>query len=516
MSEEEDLRKAICARPDEDAERLVLADLLQQRGDPYGEFIAVQCALARPESPDRAALLSRERALWAAHGASWCASLGVDRSQVTFTRGFPSELRLPLEIPKDLPARVGGQPWQSLSIEHDSNPEDYPEVIDLFGAMSPRKLLYQRVTLSERVSGKDPVLAGILTSEGVSCLREIDIALFLFSDVEDLFSMLAENRSTGALEVLRYNARPSHQSSLMRLLSSKACEGLKEIELGSGQRSSNEPMAPTLRALPPSVRALGVDRGVPEDSDAISERPFESLRWGVVSSPERLSALLRGRGELRSLSLRGCGLDETHIGALRGLSSLQSLVLAVNRLDGAAVVKLAEELPAAGLDSLDLSSNRGCLSTARACEVLARRLGHPRSLRAEGTGLDASGIQILADSGALSSLTTLSLATLEPSAARCLAEASPGLVSLKIDRIDPETVYAIGDTIGKRLEKLHLRRELSESAAHALVRVELPLLSSLSSLLGISAEAASVLRGAPWLSALAHARLPLHARGSPR
>jgi uncharacterized protein (TIGR02996 family) len=42
--------QAILENPDDDAPRLVFADWLEERGDPWGEFIRVHCALAHEES----------------------------------------------------------------------------------------------------------------------------------------------------------------------------------------------------------------------------------------------------------------------------------------------------------------------------------------------------------------------------------------------------------------------------------------------------------------------------------
>jgi uncharacterized protein (TIGR02996 family) len=63
--DEASVRAEIAARPDDDAPRLVLADLLQAKGDPQGELIAVQVKLAKLAADDsaRAALVKREKAL---------------------------------------------------------------------------------------------------------------------------------------------------------------------------------------------------------------------------------------------------------------------------------------------------------------------------------------------------------------------------------------------------------------------------------------------------------------------
>jgi len=80
----------IVARPDDDAPRLIYADWLEERGDPRGEFIRLQCALAGMTvgDPRRPALQERERQLLARHAHDWCAPLGLEPGQCTFRRGF--------------------------------------------------------------------------------------------------------------------------------------------------------------------------------------------------------------------------------------------------------------------------------------------------------------------------------------------------------------------------------------------------------------------------------------------
>src|SRR4051794_36091905 len=100
---------AILAEPDNDAPRLIYADWLDERGDPRGEFIRVQCQLAqypaeRPLPPELAAhwggLYPRQEQLWQLHGQGWWDQLprlrGVrladqyeyDGEMVGFHRGF--------------------------------------------------------------------------------------------------------------------------------------------------------------------------------------------------------------------------------------------------------------------------------------------------------------------------------------------------------------------------------------------------------------------------------------------
>lgn len=76
------LWEAVLAEPEALAPRLVLADFLQEQGDPRGELIALQCA-NDPRSATRVAQLLR------AHRNTWLADLSIlDRKQTTFEAGM--------------------------------------------------------------------------------------------------------------------------------------------------------------------------------------------------------------------------------------------------------------------------------------------------------------------------------------------------------------------------------------------------------------------------------------------
>jgi uncharacterized protein (TIGR02996 family) len=76
------LLQDIKANPDEDGPRLILADYLEEHGEPRGEFIRLQCQLASLETddPDRETLASRaweiadRPGLW---GGEQCRALGT-------------------------------------------------------------------------------------------------------------------------------------------------------------------------------------------------------------------------------------------------------------------------------------------------------------------------------------------------------------------------------------------------------------------------------------------------------
>ena len=69
MTQGDGFIRAITENPDDDALRLVYADWLEERGNPRGEFIRLQCALERmsQEDPRRESLQAREQELLAEH-----------------------------------------------------------------------------------------------------------------------------------------------------------------------------------------------------------------------------------------------------------------------------------------------------------------------------------------------------------------------------------------------------------------------------------------------------------------
>jgi uncharacterized protein (TIGR02996 family) len=101
VSELEDLLAACVASPDDDAPRLVWADAI---GGERGEFVVVQCRLARAEltPAERGVLIARHDELLLAHGIEWSGfARGAGVKQCQFRRGFVEAIeadvtRLPL------------------------------------------------------------------------------------------------------------------------------------------------------------------------------------------------------------------------------------------------------------------------------------------------------------------------------------------------------------------------------------------------------------------------------------
>src|SRR5947209_4054416 len=100
MNHEEAFLRAVLENPDDDAPRLIFADWLEERGDPRGPFIRLQCALERlgPADPARADLEDEARVLLDKHEEEWAAPLRGVASEWRFRRGFVEEVALPADV----------------------------------------------------------------------------------------------------------------------------------------------------------------------------------------------------------------------------------------------------------------------------------------------------------------------------------------------------------------------------------------------------------------------------------
>lgn len=171
LTEQELLDRIYAAERSNEA-RLVYADWLQERGDPRGEFIALQCRTRR--SP-------REEELLRLHAKKWLGPLGavVQLSGLVFERGFPvagqlagtvSELR-----------RVAGHPaWATFrKLDVSRVPSHEPAVEQMVVGLSKRGIVITGL-------GGAPHLARSVERGGRSAVEEY-LALSLLEGVDDDF-----------------------------------------------------------------------------------------------------------------------------------------------------------------------------------------------------------------------------------------------------------------------------------------------------------------------------------------
>jgi len=102
----EELLARIYANPDDGTARMVLADLLLEVGDPWGELIMLQSS----PQPDEA----RVEQLLLAHRLRWEVPLGaaIERGRTRFEQGFPVAVRVGL--PNRAPFPVPGPAWGTV------------------------------------------------------------------------------------------------------------------------------------------------------------------------------------------------------------------------------------------------------------------------------------------------------------------------------------------------------------------------------------------------------------------
>jgi len=103
----EELLAAVYANPDDDGARQVLADALQEIGDPRGEFIALQLSGADPK---------REKALYKKHAKEWLGAAGkiLKQDSIVFERGFLTAGVMHPRSNGDARNAVGAPEWATV------------------------------------------------------------------------------------------------------------------------------------------------------------------------------------------------------------------------------------------------------------------------------------------------------------------------------------------------------------------------------------------------------------------
>lgn len=113
LRDESALLEAIYADLDDDAARLVYADVLLERGDPRGELIILQCARARTG----ARATSRERELLGTYARAWLGPLDkvIMKRGLVYERGFLVACACSTEKKDDLEATLGHSVWSTVT-----------------------------------------------------------------------------------------------------------------------------------------------------------------------------------------------------------------------------------------------------------------------------------------------------------------------------------------------------------------------------------------------------------------
>jgi uncharacterized protein (TIGR02996 family) len=147
QADEQHLIADVYAHPDDDGPRLVYADWLEERGDPRGELIALQCRQGLDEAGER-----RVRALVKAHGRKWLGPLApIVTTGHAFRRGFVARATVKWGAAKNV-ARLGALPaWATVEELDFSVPALFPR-----GQEAWRRGVTPAMTSLRRLEGAHP------------------------------------------------------------------------------------------------------------------------------------------------------------------------------------------------------------------------------------------------------------------------------------------------------------------------------------------------------------------------
>jgi len=356
----------IRAYPDDDAQRLIFADWLDEEGDPRGGFIRVQLALAElaPDAAARKVLAAAERKLLEAHREEWEAPLRRLASGCVFRRGFVDEIN----VGAKLFLRNADEIFDAAPVRHvhllDVS-EGLPDVLQC-----PFLSRLAALTIHASHTG-EPLARAVARSEHLSGLRRLTLTRNRFADddVEQL-------------------ARSPHLANL---------EELDLSENGIGETGA--------RALAASAH-LGKLRRL-----ELRDNPLGPAGAEAIAGSDRLTALHR-------LGLSECdvGLPRLlSLGRAHDLLRVPELDLSANGLTTKGLQAIICRPPAGAstelrLTELDLSRNETLGDTGARVLAECAQLENLTVLRLASCGIGEDGAKALANSRHLERVTTLDLA----------------------------------------------------------------------------------------------------------
>lgn len=351
-TEAEAFLQRIRAYPDDDAQRLIFADWLDEQGDPRGRFVRVQLALAAlpPGAAEAHKWRAEERELLEAHRAEWEAPFRGLATGCAFRRGFVDEAKVEARVL----LRNGADLFAAGPLRH----LHLLDVSDSLPAVLRSPFLGRLAALTVHAQHVgDPLARALAGSEVLAGLKRLAVTRNRLGDA--------------AAELL---ARSPHLARLEEL-------DLAENEIGeAGARAlAAAPHWAGLRRLDARDNRLG-----PAGAEALA-------------GAERLPALER-------LGLAGNGVGQPRLHALgraADLLRLPALDLCKNELTAPAVRALFARPPggegaAVRLAELDLSFNPQLGDAGAAALAACPPLAGLRVLRLANCNIGDEGLRALA------------------------------------------------------------------------------------------------------------------------
>lgn len=230
-----ELLEAVWLEPENDALRLVLADVLQEEGDPRGELITLQ----REASPSPQHL-RQTRKLVDAHFERLAGPLAgvVTRKHAVFRLGFLAEARVKPGNPRAVRALIGHPAWATVEVL-----EGPPEV-----ALHPVMRSLRAVTVPKDESLEMLCEAGQANVTRLSCS--------LYSGDDDALTALKDCATLPSLVELSVDLEPDQATALLK---GRLVGQLAVLHLRFSGSTAAAP-GPSMKAWLQAARAAGVKR----------------------------------------------------------------------------------------------------------------------------------------------------------------------------------------------------------------------------------------------------------------
>lgn len=327
-----ELVAAIVADPADDTPRLVLADVLQQKGDPHGELIALACALPRARDDERRALSDRITRLQELHGERIAGDVARCTTEYRFARGFVQAVTMNASSFSANGERLlASHPIESLTLK----PLTTESLAKL--AKVPALSRIRSLWLDHDILKLRPVtLESLGASPHLARLRLLRLGHFITTS-EDWIAAFTAMRAP-ALKILSISGGNFDLRALAALATSPGVPRLERISLSVRRWDQHDFVmtgaAEAFEALATrtSLRELDLERCTFVDADAIA----------------RLYAGPGGRG-IEALAVTSKAFGDAALGAIVAAGECALRVLEVNdtSVTGAGLLELLQS-PAGG------------------------------------------------------------------------------------------------------------------------------------------------------------------------
>jgi len=356
------LIRAICeADPDDDEPRFIYADYLQQRGDPRGELIALQCRAARDPNDEVA---HRALNLFDVDESRWLGAWHGDAIAWRFHKGFVHQLTIPIDsfiILGELLFSRESFPHELVHLRslelREPRGTDEPSLSSLVAILERLRLhtlslgLVVRTDLASALASS-PALAHLTTLRLSEATHDDNVPTLLCRGVSDRFHTLelvnchlTYGEATSLASAARFaqvrrldltSGGPLYPNVL-------GVDGIVELLTANSRLTSLELHANRYYEPGDNPYTFGerVVRGVLGDR----QPPLVELGLGnTVTLTEDVAGLAR-IVTLQRLDLRGNWIEDPALDTLLGLPNLTTLNLAHTRITAAGAQRIVHEAP---------------------------------------------------------------------------------------------------------------------------------------------------------------------------